>query len=299
MSVVQKARKIRWNKSQLIESDTYIKVFVKSLSRDFSASERQEVYYISKLYVDGTVEIANAHFKSAEFYFNKADTYLNRINDGTIKKKLLENIRDRSKSLFCYRRKDYKQAIDLINHALKTNKELEAEGFQFMIFDRASQYHNLAKIYFSQNLIEEGLAVLKGVLTFLITLQSNEYIDSAKNLSETLDEEEYSMRSSLICLLFYETIGNFQKQKSFELFVEKSYPFFKHIFDASENFHLHTKADACIKEWITTVGFFYDEDFKKFTKESMQYLRSNYLFYGNIPNDLLYRYLNYLGYSLS
>ena len=289
-----KPNKIKWNKSQLIESDNYIRVFIKSLSPHFGPSERQKIYFISKLFVDGTVEVGQNRFELADHFFNRGEFFLNKMEDGSIMKMMLINIYDRSKSLYFYKLGEHEKAIGLINNALQINGKLEAQGFSFMAFDRFSQYHNLSKIYFSKNEPEKGIAVLSDVISFLMTAKPNSHVDSIPNFLETLDADGVSMRSSLLCMLLFETIGKFQLEKDGAIFMERSDPFFSKILDSSINFLLLSKTDHYIKQWVMLMEHFYRKDFKRFKIESLTYLKTEQTFYGNTPSILLRQYLDYV-----
>lgn len=293
MVTTKKDKKIKWNKSQLIESDHYVRVFIKSLSKHFTPTERQEIYFISKLFVDGTIEVGYSRFESADHFFSRGEALLNRIDQGSLMKMMLTNIYDRSKSLYYYRLGEYEKAIDLIYNALETNKKLEAQGFTFMAFDRFSQYHNLSKIYFSRNQFEKGLLVLSDVISFLMNGMPNHHIDGLDNFLTTLDEDGINMRSSLLCTLLFETTASLQKDKDYYVFKERSAIFFEKVLHASKNFLLLSKIDHAVKKWLDLIDLFYSSDGERFTRAAGAHLESEPLFYGHIPRVLVERYLNY------
>lgn len=290
----QKPKKIKWNKSQLIESDTYVRALIKSLSNHFGPAERQEIYFISKIFVDGTIEVTKNRFNAASHFFNRGESMLAKLEEGSIKKKMLLNIYDRSKSLYYYRTGELDKAVELIHNALQTNTELESQGFPFMMFDRFSQYHNLSKIYFSQQQPEKGISLLQDVICFLMTGQPNAHIAPIDGFPHDLEADGTSMRSSLICLLLFETIGKMQADKDVAAFIHNSKPFVSAILDATENYTALTKVDQAVKDWLAVVQHFYRNDFREFNERCRNYLATAESFYGENPAILLRQYVEYV-----
>src|SRR6266567_2096724 len=133
--------RLKWNKSQLIDTNTYIKVYTETLCTLFPPAERHCLYMISKLFTDGVSEAERDRYESSAHFFARGEAYLEKIPDeAALLKLLILNIYDRSKSYYYYRTGDIGQAMRLIHNTLRNNSVLEKDGFPFLIFDRVSQY---------------------------------------------------------------------------------------------------------------------------------------------------------------
>lgn len=284
-------KEIKWNKSQLIESDNYIQVFIRALAQHLSATDRQTVYFISKLFVDATVEVGRNRFLTSDYFFGKGEHHLMATQENPVMHKFLRNIYDRSKSLYFYRLGKYDQAVALVYDALKTNKELEAQGFSFMIFDRISQFHNLSRLYFSQNEHEKALEILSHAICFLMTGKASPYLDMDGREFDKVDQDGVAMRGSLLCQFLFETTGNLLRETNREVFTMKSKIFMTKIFDALPCFYCLSDTDYGVRQWIETVRSFYLGNDHKFRSGVIAFNSKRTTFYRSIPSGLLSQYL--------
>jgi len=290
-----KQERLKWNKSQLIDTNTYIKVYTETLCRLFTPADRHRLYMISKLFTDGVSEAERDRYESSAHFFARGEAYLEKIPDeSALLKLLILNIYDRSKSYYYYRTGDIGQAMRLIQNTLRNNRVLEKEGFPFLIFDRVSQYHNLSKLYFSLKERGKAMEILRQMVNFLALGESSllEGADPAYLFSQ----EGYilEIRYSLLCQLLFETSGQLLKMKEEGpdgVFDAESRPFFSALLRSPGVMHFPpAQADPLI-DWLRVVAVFYTGEVAAFCRSAEIYLQKGDSFYRNIPREQMKLFL--------
>jgi tetratricopeptide (TPR) repeat protein len=287
-------KKIKWSSTQLTESNDYVRVFIKAISEYLTLPERQEIYFISKFFVDATVEIKRGHFEYAQHLFQRGEKYMEKVDVASLSGKLLRNVYTRSKSLYYYRSDQYQKAISLVDEALTINIDLEKSGLRFLIFDRFSQLHNLSRIYFSLHQTDKGVDVINSIATTLMTGQSSEYMTDVEGFLDNLNVDGKTMRSSFLCLIITETLNNLFKLSVDEtsdgaaLFTST---FYAQLTDAVKGFHVLTDIDRQLQEWLQIIELYHRREFDLFQEKSIAYLTSGRAFYGKQPNSIMAGYL--------
>lgn len=286
--------KFKWNKSQLIETNTYVKVYIETLNKHLSPEDRQTLFMISKMFTDATAEVGRDRYDIAMHHYERGERYTAQVpEEKAFLRKFLTNIYDRSKSLYYYKTGDKQEAIRLVHNTLENNRELEARGFPFLVFDRVSQYHNLSRIYFSMNEPEKAFEILSGAVCFLVAGKSSVLSDLNDNHVEEYDSDLAEMRFSLICQLLFETTMHLQREKDKELFLQDSQLFYSNIIKASSDFLVLSSREEAVKKWLTIVARFYKKQLWRFRWSAKRYLRSQPPFYNNKPHQLLEGFLLY------
>ncbi|GGH58918.1 hypothetical protein HNQ91_000523 [Filimonas zeae] len=62
-------------------------------------------------------------------------------------------------SYYQYSRKDFTGALDFTLEIIAANQLLQQQGYQYLFFSEIQQLHNLSRIYFTQNRMEEAVQV--------------------------------------------------------------------------------------------------------------------------------------------
>ena len=123
--------------------------------------------------------------------------YSERVQD-VLMKEVIANIYGRSKSFYFFKTDKVETAIQLIKKTIETNKSLELKGFTFLVFDRASQYYNLAKVYFFLENRKVALELLNEITCFLIKGQANSLTDLNDSYISEYNEDLSKMRHGMM-----------------------------------------------------------------------------------------------------
>ena len=300
--------RLKWNKSQLIDTNTYIKVYTETLCRLFAPAERHRLYMISKLFTDGVSEAERDRYESSTHFFARGEAYLEKIPDeSALLKLLILNIYDRSKSYYHYRTGDIGQAMRLIYNTLRNNSVLEKEGFPFLIFDRVSQYHNLSKLYFSLQERDKALEILRQMVNFL-ALGESSLLEGADS-DYLFSQEAYilEIRYSLLCQLLFETSGQLLKTaegpgnrpaggaadglSTGGGFNAESKTFFSALLRPSGTLNFPAAMADPLVNWLKVLTLFYTGDIAAFCESAEVYLQKGGSFYRNIPQDQMRLFL--------
>ncbi|PJJ53151.1 hypothetical protein CLV45_3809 [Hymenobacter chitinivorans DSM 11115] len=286
--------KMKWNRSQLIETNTYIKVYTEALNRILPAHDRQTLFIVSKLFADGAAESGGRRLHLARHLFERGEKYVAAIPaEKPVLKLFLSNIYDRSKSFYHYRTGNPTEAIQLVHNALVNNITLEANGFEFLVFDRVSQYHNLAKVYFGLQQPERGFEILSDSICFLMTGRARVLTDLNRNYLGVYNADLIQMRYSLLALILCETLTNLQKGTDAESFVRDSEAFMTPILAAAPEFVLHEPQEEFLQQWLLVVQLFYQRQYSRFREAAAAFLATAPSCLRNVPHELLESLVGY------
>jgi len=286
------SNRFKWNKSSLIETDLYIKLYIAALNQFLSPQDKQSLFMISKFFTDGAAEVGRNRFLLAEYYFKQGEIYYGNAGDNSLLKQVITNVYDRSKSFYYHRTGNSEKAIELINNTLLNNKLLEEKGFKFLVFDRIQQYLNLARVYFSLGDTQKAFELLIGITCFLIQGKTNLLPDLNENFLTEYDEELRKTKFSLLCQILFETTGHLQKIKDKEQFFSESIQYFSGVIEAANGYVIFLPEDKLLKKWILTLSYFYSEKYKKFNTKAKDYLKNEPPFYNGLPHRSLEIFLN-------
>jgi hypothetical protein len=283
-----KPSKYKWNKSSLIDTDIYLKLYIKSLTKNVSVADKQTLFMISKYFTDGAAEVGLNHFQLANYYFEVGEKYYSEIKDAFVKQ-IIINVYDRSRSYYYYGLKAYDKAEQLIFNSLNNNEILEQKGFEFLIFDRVSLLHNLSKIYFSKNAIDDAYKILTAITCFLIQGKS-EFPMLNKNYIVSYDSDLSKIKHSLLCQILFETADYLTATN--EYFIAHNKKFFPHVIDSAKDFLVLIPEDKLLQTWILYLSNFYTNKYKLFISVASRFTKIEQDFYGGRPKKSLNNFIN-------
>jgi tetratricopeptide (TPR) repeat protein len=276
--------KLKWNKSTLLETDIYIKVYLEALNKLLSTEDKQALFLISKYYTDGAAETGRNHFSMAVFNFSQGEALHKKAAAGNdIFNRVLLNVYHRSKSFYLYKQKDYDTAIRLINETLSNNILLEQDGFQFLLFDRVQQCYNLARVYFAKKDPEKALMLLAESTGFLIQLKSEKLKELNRHNLTELTPDLCKIRQSLLCQFVCDTAEQLLKISGKEEFILYSGQFFNPVTAAAANFKILMEDDRFIEEWLRLLTLFYNCQYTAFTEKVPEFLKKSPGFFSGRP----------------
>jgi hypothetical protein len=287
--VAKTLNKLKWNKSSLIETDLYIKLYIAALNQFLSAQEKQTLFMISKFFTDGAAEVGRNRTALAEYYFKIGESYYEIAESNALLKQVIANVYDRSKSFYYYKTGNTAKAIDLINHTLINNRLLEEKGFKFLVFDRIQQYHNLSRIYFSVGKINDGFKLLTGITCFLVQGSCDLIPELNENFIAEYDDDLCKTKFYMLSQILFETTEHLLSIKDAEEFLITSTQYFSGIFVAANNYLVLVPEDKLLKEWILILSDFYQKKIKRFKLQANEFIHKKPPFYNGLPH----KYLNY------
>ncbi|UOQ72922.1 hypothetical protein [Hymenobacter cellulosilyticus] len=230
----------------------------------------------------------------ARHLFERGEKYVAAIPaEKSLLRLFLSNIYDRSKSFYHYRTGNPTEAIRLVHNALSNNITLEANGLEFLVFDRVSQYHNLAKVYFGLQQPERGFEILSDAICFLMTGHANVLTDLNRNYLSAYTADLIQMRYSLLALMLCETLTNLQKGADAEAFVRDSEGFITPILQAAPDFVLQEPQEEFLQKWLLVVRLFYQKRYADFRVAAEAFLASEPSCLRNVPHQLLESFIGY------
>jgi hypothetical protein len=286
--------RFKWNKSSLIETDLYIKLYIAALNQFLSAEDKQSLFMISKLFTDGAAEVGRNRITLADFYFKRGEAYYDSASNNPLLRQVITNVYDRSKSFYHHRTGNADKAIALIHNTLRNNRELEEKGFKFLIFDRIQQYHNLSRVYFSLGESQKAFQILSGITCFLIAGKTDLLPDLNENFLQEYDDDLRKTRYFMLCQILFETTGHLQKVNNKEDFFNESGLYFTTVIQAAADYVIMIPEDKLMKKWLLTLADFYDKKYKKFYTRAKAFIDKEAPFYNGIPHQQLNTFFKFI-----
>jgi hypothetical protein len=286
---VKKAdERFRWSKSEVVENNTYVKMYLGALNKVLATPERQTLYLLSKFFTDAAAEVTRGRYLLANHLFSKGEHLMTAI-DHTAHPLLLaflNNVYNRSKSLFHYRRGETDTAIALIQATVVNNQRLEARGFDFLVFDRVSQYHNLARVYFSIKRPEEGMKVVLDNICFLMTGASSLFGTVQAPGIRDYTKDYLDMRFSLLCQLIVDTVRSYVGEEDTVAQRSARITFFNTLALYLPDFIVVTDDERRLQAWLMAIITFYqDHNIDALTQAAQRHVDQP--FFGGHPGTLL------------
>ncbi|MCD9019432.1 hypothetical protein [Parachryseolinea silvisoli] len=280
--------RFRWSKSEVVENNTYVKMYLGALNKVLATPERQTLYLLSKFFTDAAAEVTRGRYLLANHLFSKGERLMAAINraDHPLLMAFLNNVYNRSKSLFHYRRGETDTAIALIQATVVNNQRLEARGFDFLVFDRVSQYHNLARVYFSMSRPEEGMKVVLDNICFLMTGASPLFDTVQAPGIRSYNKDYLDMRFSLLCQLIFDTVRSYVGEEDNATQRSARISFFNTLAIYLRDFIVVTSDEQRLQDWLTAIIMFYeDNNIDVLTRAAQRQLDQP--FFGGHPGKLL------------
>lgn len=284
--------KLKWNKSSLIETDLYIRVYLAALNSLMTAEDKQTLFMVSKFFTDGAAETGRGNYRVADYNFRRGEAYYEAIDtEKEVLRRMINNVYHRSKSFYHYRQGDFDTAIRLVETTLQNSRILEKQGFGFLVFDRAQQYYNLSRIYFTQRNMEEGLTVLSGSISFLIQGRSKQLPDLNDHVMKEYSADLKRLRYLLLCQMLFDTAEQLMRTEDKETFLKNGKLFYAEVIEAAKGMLILAPEETGLKKWILLLKDFYAGKYTAFKSKATAYLEREPKFYGERPVAILQQYL--------
>lgn len=266
----------KWNRNQLIDTNQYIRLFLSAVDEHLSGNEKRTLFMISRFYTFGAAAVGERNMHLADHFFKRGQQYFDQIpEECVLMKKLLINIHDRSRSFFFHRKGEFDKATELIENVLGINRELEELGLPFLLFDRVQQYQNYAKVLFSRGDINEGLTMLAGATSFLISKKSELLPSLEANYLTDYGKEHKIIRTQLMLDILLETSENLLLKN--ESNVDQIAFFFDPVLQHFDEYVVYSNLDEYLRRWLMVIKVYLTDTEAPFLREA-----DNFKF--NIPS---------------
>ncbi|SHM72003.1 hypothetical protein [Chitinophaga sp. CF418] len=146
------------------------------------------------------------------------------------------------KAYLYYKLKRMSLARLLTYRSIITNERLKmSRRFSFLVFIQIQQYHNLARIFFAESKLKDGIRLSYRLIWFLLTKESAgvKYLDK---IEHPVQEEESQLRCAMTYQVLFELLGVLARMKNdVALYVKSLIVFLKeliqHFKDCNEMEH--------------------------------------------------------------
>ena len=118
------------------------------------------------------------------------------------------------KAYLYYKLKRMSLARLLTYKSIITNEGLKRSGgYTFLVFIQIQQYHNIARIFFAESKLKEGIRLSCRLIWFLLTKEPAgvKYLDK---IAHPVEEEESEMRCAMTYQVLFELLGILARMKN-------------------------------------------------------------------------------------
>ncbi|PSL31008.1 hypothetical protein [Chitinophaga ginsengisoli] len=146
--------------------------------------------------------------------FEKGEERLSAEKKGSDLNAVLSDCLYPKKAYLYYKLKRMSLARLLTYKSIITNEGLKiSRGFNFLVFVQTQQYHNLARIFFAESNVKEGIRLSYRLIWFLLTKESAgvKYLDK---IALPVEEEESQLRCAMTYQVLFELLGVLARMKN-------------------------------------------------------------------------------------
>jgi hypothetical protein len=176
---------------ELLKYDYYESVFQNALNLAKSKRIEESV----RVFEDGEKKLVN----------EKKGSDLNAV--------LLDTLYPKKAYLY-YKLKRMSLARLLTYRSILTNEGLKISGgYDFLVFIQIQQYHNIARIFFAESKLKDGIRLSYRLIWFLLTKEPAgvKYLDK---IAHPIQEEESELRCAMTYQVLFELLGVLARMKN-------------------------------------------------------------------------------------
>ncbi|MDF7816462.1 hypothetical protein P1X15_02610 [Runella sp. MFBS21] len=201
-------------KRDLIHDNIYADTLTQ-LAKNYAATQWRSLSYLWTRYEKGLAEARNGQFQVSQRIFDEVQHYRHHTpTDLSLFPYLVEVSALPAIAYLRYKQKNYAEAETMLVSAIGNDALLTAQGFYILEYHRIQQLHNLARLYFSQQRLEEAAGVIGQALRFMVYGHIPTLGDQwAENY---LRQAPVQLRSDMLLQLSSETVSIFLNYLSTE-----------------------------------------------------------------------------------
>lgn len=146
--------------------------------------------------------------------FDEGEQTLENEKKGTDLSAVLMDTLYPKKAYLYYKLKRMSLARLLTYKSILTNEGLKiSRGYNFLVFIQIQQYHNIARIFFAESKLKDGIQLSYRLIWFLLTKESAgvKYLDK---IEHPVQEEESQLRCAMTYQVLFELLGVLARMKN-------------------------------------------------------------------------------------
>jgi len=247
------------------ESDRLEVYFNDLLIGTLTEQEKMDFFPLSSWFTKGLNLSKEGRLMLAGHYFSSGERYQQALTREGMLWLLLQTTYLPKKAYYLYKTGNRAAAEEMVHASMDIMKRLELDGFEFLVYGRVQQYHNLARMYLAYGQTQHGLRLVAHTLEFLLTRRSTLLTDL--NVALARHPEEYSSYNYLfIYQLFFETIEGLLRYS--DTLEEKARELLRVVLPAAGVYAPVHEEGVIFQRSILVFQAFYDGDYEYFCREA-------------------------------
>lgn len=152
---------------ELLQTGLFADILAR-LSRAYVGAQWRALSYLWDKYETGLKLSREGKLKGAEQVFAEADEACHQLNSDPAFGQLVQVAALPAIAYLRYKEARYREAESLLIASIDSDAQLLSEGFYILEYHRVQQLHNLARLYFRQNRLDDGAQMIAEALQFII-----------------------------------------------------------------------------------------------------------------------------------
>ncbi|PSL49467.1 hypothetical protein CLV51_101800 [Chitinophaga niastensis] len=237
------------------------------LLAQLTQKDKHTLYPLNSWFLKGLNYSKSGSMVLAKYYFEQGERYEQTLPKGTLLWRAVQNEYLPKKAYYLYKTGERDFAEKMLHDVMLNMQTMEQQGFEYLVFSRIQQYHNLVRMYFAYGQTDEAIRLSAEVVAFLLKGHSEKLIDL--NVPLVQHPEKYELFKYLfICQILFETLNvmiAFLKEPQLTIKVNE---LLQVILPAAEQYQPFSDDADLTKQTILLFESFYAGNYKLFCEKA-------------------------------
>jgi hypothetical protein len=210
MILAKKEAEIKTNKTRIdaVHGNIFGDILGQHIEETVKPQDLRSVNYGLSSYYKGLFEARKNLLSSANLTFQGIDKMRVNLDKDSIIKDILDSAALPAKAYLHYKQHNYDEAQKMLLNMIETDQRLiEQSDFYILEFHRIQQIHNLARLEFRRNNMNEGAGLIGQGLRYMLNYETPQI--GEKWFPENISRAPFQLRSDMTMQFAMEAIGIF------------------------------------------------------------------------------------------
>lgn len=176
------------------------------LLAQLTPEDKHTLYPLNSWFMKGLNYSKSGSVVLAKYYFEQGERYEQALVKDTLLWQAVQNEYLPKKAYFLYKTGERDSAEKMLHEVMLNMQMMEQQGFEYLVFGRIQQYHNLVRMHFAYGQTDEAIRLAADVVAFLLSGHADKLTDL--NVPLAKHPEEYEVFKYLfICQILFETLN--------------------------------------------------------------------------------------------
>ncbi|MGO4289252.1 hypothetical protein [Chitinophaga sp. RAB17] len=229
--------------------------------------DKHTLYPLNSWFMKGLNYSKSGSMELAKYYFEQGERYEQSLAKDTLLWQAVQNEYLPKKAYYLYKTGERDSAEKMLHEVMLNMQAMELQGFEYLVFGRIQQYHNLVRMYFAYGQTDEAIGLASEVVAYLLSGHSDKLTDLNVPLAQ--HPEEYDVFKYLfICQVLFETLNVMIAFLKVPQLTIKVKGLLEIILPAAKQYQPYSDDAQLIKQTILLFESFYAGNYQLFCEEA-------------------------------